>query len=90
MRLKLERSDERPTCRTGSILINRFGDPPRGASDINRAIRETSSHCGFDPSDYVLAMDEMIIDGAKCLEDIRLFENDEAYKRDGRGSSLST
>ena len=35
---------------------------------------------GLDASDFVLASSEMIIDGATCLEDIRLFENVKAYK----------
>jgi hypothetical protein len=62
------------------ILINRFGDKINLASAINRAFREPGSNRGRDASDYVLALSEMIIDGATCLEDIRLFENDEAYK----------
>jgi hypothetical protein len=80
MRLKLERTDERLTRRTGLILINRFGDKINLASAINRAFREPGSNRGLDASDYVLPLSEMIIDGATCLEDIRLFENDEAYK----------
>jgi len=80
MRLKLERTDERLTRRTGLILINRFGDKINLASAVNRAFREPGSNRGRDASDYVLALTEMIIDGATCLEDIRLFENDEAYK----------
>ena len=80
MRLKLERTDERLTRRTGLILINRFGEKINLASAINRAFREPGSNRGFDASDYILALSGMIIDGATCLEDIRLFENDEAYK----------
>jgi len=80
MRLKLERTDERLTRRTGLILINRFGEKVNLASSINRAFGEPGSNRGRDASDYVLALSEMIIDGATCLEDIRLFENDEAYK----------
>ncbi|MCX6141896.1 MAG: hypothetical protein NTZ35_01625 [Ignavibacteriales bacterium] len=80
MRLKLERTDERLTRRTGLILINRFGDKINLASAINRAFREPGSNRGLGASDYVLPLSEMIIDGATCLEDIRLFENDEAYK----------
>ena len=75
MRLKLERTDERLTRRTGLVLINRFGDK------INRAFRRPGSNRGLDANDYVLALSEMIIDGATCLEDIRLFENNEAYKK---------
>jgi hypothetical protein len=80
MRLKLERTDERLTRRTGLILVNRFGDKINLAHKINRAFRTPGSNRGFDASEYVLALSEMIIDGATCLEDIRLFENDEAYK----------
>jgi hypothetical protein len=61
MRLKLERSDERLTRRTGLILINRFGDEINLASSIDRAFREPGSHRGFDASDYVLPLSEMII-----------------------------
>jgi hypothetical protein len=80
MPVKLERTDERLTRRTGLILINRFGDKINLPSKINRAFREPGSNRGFDASDYVLTLTEMMIDGATCLEDIRLFENDEAYK----------
>ena len=38
------------------------------------------SNRGLEASEYVLPITEMLIDGATCLEDIRLFENDEAYK----------
>jgi hypothetical protein len=74
------RTDERLTRRTGLILVNRFGDKVNLASTINRAFRAPGSNRGFDASEYVLPMAEMIIDGATCLEDVRLFENDEAYK----------
>lgn len=80
MRLKLERTDERLTRRTGLILVNRFGDKINLAQKINRAFRQPGSNRGLDASDYILALSEMIIDGATYLEDIRLFENDEAYK----------
>ena len=80
MPVKLERTDERLTRRTGLILVNRFGDKINLASKINRAFREPGSNRGFDASDYVLTLTEMLIDGATYLEDVRLFENDEAYK----------
>lgn len=80
MPLKLERTDERLTRRTGLILVNRFGEKINLASKINRAFREPGSNRGFDASDYVLTLTEMLIDGATTLEDVRLFENDEAYK----------
>lgn len=80
MPLKLERTDERLTRRTGLILVNRFGEKINLASKINRAFREPGSNRGFDASDYVLTLTEMLIDGATYLEDVRLFENDEAYK----------
>ena len=80
MRLKLKHTEERLTRRTGLILINRFGDKIKLASKINRAFREPGSNRGLEASEYVLTIAEMLIDGATCLEDIRLFENDEAYK----------
>ena len=78
--LKLEHTNERLTRRTGLILINRFGDKISLAQKINSAFREPGSNRGLPASEYVLSMAEMLIDGATCLEDIRLFENDEAYK----------
>jgi len=78
--LKLEQTDERLTRRTGLILINRFGDKISLPQKINSAFREPGSNRGLPASEYVLSMAEMLIDGATCLEDIRLFENDEAYK----------
>jgi hypothetical protein len=80
MPLKLERTDERLTRRTGLILVNRFGDKINLASKVGRAFRVPGSNRGLEASEYVLTMAEMIIDGATCLEDVRLFENDEAYK----------
>jgi hypothetical protein len=80
MPLKLERTDERLTRRTGLILVNRFGDKVNLASTIDRAFREPGSNRGLEASEYVLTMAEMLIDGATCLEDVRLFDNDEAYK----------
>ena len=80
MPIKLERTDERLTRRTGLILINRFGDKINLAQKINRAFREPGSNRGLQASEFVLSIAEMLIDGATCLEDIRLLENDEAYK----------
>jgi hypothetical protein len=73
MPLKLERTDEHLTRRTGLILINRFGDKFNLAGMINRAFREPGSNRGLAASEYVLPITEMLIDGATCLEDIRLF-----------------
>ncbi len=80
MRLKLEHTEERLTRRTGLVLVNRYGDSIKLASKINRAFREPGSNRGLPASEYVLTMTDMFIDGATCLEDVRLFENDEAYK----------
>ncbi len=80
MPVKLERTDERLTRRTGLILVNRFGDKINLAQKIDRAFRQPGSNRGFEASHYVLTITEMLIDGATCLEDVRLFENDEAYK----------
>ena len=80
MPLKLEHTTERLTRRTGLILVNRFGERISIASKINRAFRAPGSNRGFDASEYVLTIAEMLIDGATGLEDVRLFENDEAYK----------
>lgn len=78
--LKLEHTEERLTRRTGLILVNKFGAQLSLAQKIDSAFREPGSNRGFAASEYVLSMAEMFIDGATCLEDIRLFENDEAYK----------
>jgi len=80
MQLKLEHTEERLTRRTGLILVNRFGDKLDLRSKINCAFKEPGSNRGLQASEYVLPLTEMLIDGATCLEDIRLFENDEAYK----------
>ena len=91
MPIKLEHTTERLTRRTGLALINRFGDTVKLPSQLNRAFPTPGSNRGLPPSDYVLTLVEMIIDGAVCLEDVRLFENDPAYsaltERDGYPSS---
>ena len=80
MQLKLEHTEEHLTRRTGLILVNRFGDTLNLRSKIDRAFRAPGSNRGLQASEYVLPLAEMFIDGATCLEDIRLFEDDEAYK----------
>ncbi len=80
MQLKLEHTEERLTRRTGLILVNRFGDTLNLRAKINRAFRAPGSNRGLEASEYVLPIAELFIDGATCLEDIRLFEDDEAYK----------
>ena len=91
MPMKLEHTTERLTRRTGLVLVNRFGETIKLASQINRAFPTPGSNRGLPPSDYVLTLVEMMIDGAVCLEDVRLFENDDAYsaltERDGYPSS---
>jgi hypothetical protein len=79
-RIKLERTDERLTRRTGLILVNRFGDKIHLRSKIDHAFRAPGSNRGFQASEYILALAEMFIDGATCLEDIRLFRDDRAYQ----------
>lgn len=82
-----------PTCRdrTGLVLVNRFGDTIKLPVRINCAFPAPGSNRGLPPSDYVLTLVEMMIDGAVCLEDVRLFENDDAYsaltEHDGYPSS---
>jgi hypothetical protein len=78
--LKLEHTEERLTRRTGLILVNRFGEKINLQQKINRAFRQPGSNRGFEASHYILSLAEMLIDGATCLEDVRLFEDDEAYK----------
>lgn len=91
MPIKLEHTTERLTRRTGLVLVNRFGDTIKLPAQINRAFPAPGSNRGLPPSDYVLTLVEMMIDGAVCLEDVRLFENDDAYsaltERDGYPSS---
>jgi hypothetical protein len=91
MPIKLEHTNERLTRRTGLVLVNRFGDTIKLPSQINRAFPAPGSNRGLPASDYVLTLAEMMIDGAVCLEDVRLFENDDAYsaltERDGYPSS---
>jgi len=91
MPIKLEHTTERLTRRTGLVLVNRFGDTIKLPSQINRAFPVPGSNRGLPASDYALTLVEMMIDGAVCLEDVRLFENDDAYsaltERDGYPSS---
>lgn len=91
MPIKLEHTTERLTRRTGLVLVNRFGDTIKLPAQINRAFPAPGSNRGLPPSDYVLTLVEMMIDGAVCLEDVRLFENDDAYsaltEREGYPSS---
>jgi hypothetical protein len=91
MPIKLEHTNERLTRRTGLVLVNRFGETIKLPSQINRALPAPGSNRGLPASDFVLTVTEMMIDGAVCLEDVRLFENDDAYsaltEREGYPSS---
>ena len=80
MELKLERTEERLTRRTGLVLVDRFGKKIDLANKIDRAFGPPGSNRGMAASDYVLTLVEMLIDGAMHLEDVKDFERDEAYK----------
>lgn len=80
MPLRLERTEERLTRRSGLVLINRFGKRIDLARKIDDAFPPPGSNRGFAASAYVTALMQMMIDGATCLEDIRTFEADNAYK----------
>jgi hypothetical protein len=80
MQLCLERTDERLTRRSGLVLIDRFGKRIDIAERIDRVFPAPGSNRGFAPSTFVTTLMEMMIDGATCLEDVRAFEADEAYK----------
>ena len=81
MELKLERTEERMTRKTGLVLIDRFGKKINLASRIDREFGRPGSNRGKAASEYVLTLSEMLIDGAVHLEDIIDFEEDEAYKQ---------
>lgn len=78
--LKLERTEERLTRRTGLVLVDRFGKKIDLANKIDRAFGRPGSNRGMAASDYVMTLVEMLIDGAMHLEDVKDFERDEAYK----------
>jgi hypothetical protein len=80
MTLKLENSEERLTSRTGLILANQFGQQLHLPGLIDEAFGRPGSNRGYTASDYCLSLAEMMIDGATGLEDIRAFEDDQAYK----------
>ena len=80
MGLKLERTEERLTRRTGLVLIDRFGKKIDLANKINREFGKPGSNRGMASSEYILTLAEMLIDGAMHLEDVMDFEGDEAYK----------
>ncbi|MGC8758245.1 MAG: IS1380 family transposase [Caldisericaceae bacterium] len=80
MELRLERTEERLTRKTGLVLIDRFGKKVNLGNRIDRQFGRPGSNRGVGASEYVLTLTEMLIDGAMHLEDVRDFENDEAYK----------
>jgi Transposase DDE domain group 1 len=81
MPLKLEHTDERLTRRAGLVLVDRFGKQLNLAAKLDRAFPTPGSNRGRRASDYVLTLTEMLIDGAMHLEDVRAFEDDDAYKQ---------
>jgi hypothetical protein len=80
MQLRLERTDERLTRRSGLVLIDRFGKRLDIAKRIDSVFPPPGSNRGFLPSVYVTTLIEMMIDGATCLEDVRAFRDDAAYQ----------
>ncbi len=81
MELRLERTEERLTRKTGLVLIDRFGKKINLAKRIDREFGRPGSNRGKAASEYALTLAEMLIDGAMHLEDIIDFEGDEAYKQ---------
>jgi hypothetical protein len=67
MQLKLERTDERLTRKTGLVLVDRFGKKIKLANKIDSAFGGPGSNRGIAASDYVLTLAEMLIDGAMHL-----------------------
>lgn len=80
MRLKLEHTEERLTRRSGLVLIDRFGKKIRLGEQVDTLFPAPGSNRGFAASTFVSALMEMMIDGGMHLDDIRLFEEDRAYK----------
>jgi len=80
MRVKLEHTSERLTRRSGLILVNKFNNRIDLPIQIDKEFPEPGSNRGKRASEYVMPLIEMFIDGAIHLEDIKLFENDLAYK----------
>lgn len=80
MSLRLERTDERLTRRSGLVLIDRFGKQIDIAKKIDGAFPAPGSNRGKEASVYVTTLMEMLIDGASHLEDVRTFDADDAYK----------
>jgi hypothetical protein len=80
MALRLERTDERLTRRSGLVLIDRFGKRLDMAKRIDGVFPAPGSNRGFLASTYVTTLIEMMIDGATCLEDVRAFRDDGAYQ----------
>jgi hypothetical protein len=80
MALRLERTDERLTRRSGLVLIDRFGKRLDIAKRIDSVFPAPGSNRGFLPSVYVTTLLEMMIDGGSCLEDVRAFRDDAAYQ----------
>ena len=81
MELKLERTEQRLTGKTGLVLIDRFGKKINLANRIDREFGGPGSNRGKAASEYVLTVTAMLIDGAVHWEDIIDFEEDEAYKQ---------
>ncbi len=64
----------------GLVLVDRFGKKINLANRLYREFGRPGSNRGIVASEYVLTLTQMLIDGAMHLEDVRDFENDEAYK----------
>ncbi|MGC8595834.1 MAG: hypothetical protein ACP5MI_09555 [Candidatus Kryptoniota bacterium] len=70
MELRLERTEERLTRKTGLVLIDRFGKKVNLGNRIDRQFGRPGSNRGVGASEYVLTLTEMLIDGAMHLEDV--------------------
>ena len=80
MRLKIEKSTDRMTRRSGLVLTSEFGKQIDIARIIDEEFPRPGSNRGKPASTYVNALVWMFHDGAMHLEDIRHFEHDTAIQ----------
>lgn len=80
MRIRIQRTDEKLTRRSGMIVVNEYGKRVELSRLINEAFPKPGSNKGKEASAYVLSLIEMFLDGAMHLEDIRLLMSDVAYQ----------
>lgn len=80
-KIVIEKSDHPITSKSGLYILDALLDEIDFNHSANRIFGAPGSNRGFAASVYLRTMIHMIADGALALDDVKMFQDDEGYRR---------